>query len=253
MCLVKAHTRSLVTHPPQAGVQEVLFPGNQHDGGHEEFVLRSVGGLGFPVPEEVEATLPAQAQTLQHVLEAGFEGGGAPAPVREVNAHGGAGAGAAPVPPRESSVLVFLREQIGARIATEEAAERARLEAMTGLSRYVASDWRRGNVKELFLANVADASGRASAEVSFAQQALLTSGDYAGFLQFRDNLGQGTFGRVDEITRSDFPQQGPLAMKTINQVNNRSQSPTVPVFGFGDRRAMFAREVVRGMPHPPPP
>lgn len=189
------------------------MPGDQQDGGHEEFVLRSVHMPGSFVPEKNEAAFPVRAQTLQFILEAGFERTGALAPVRQ----------------EEQSALGFLRQQIGARFAAEEEEETARRAAMAGLLGY-ASNRREGAIRELFLANVAEASGRASIEMCFAQMALVTTGDYAGCLEFGDNLGQGAFGRVDQVTRRDFPRIGPLALKTIDEVHNRSQSSDVPVF-----------------------
>lgn len=205
-----------MTHP-QADVQELLSPGSQHDQGHEEYVLRSVGGRGLSVPEEVEAAFPEQPPTLQFVLEAGFDGPGALAPIREETADGVQQPNA-----EETSLLAFLRQQIAPQMSAHAAEETARREALTGFSRYVASGWKRGSLKEQFLANLADVSGSPSSPAaSFAGKALLTRGESTGCLQFLSNLGRGTFGRVDEATRSDFPRHGRFAIKTIDEVNSR--------------------------------
>eukprot|EP00752_Nemacystus_decipiens_P007637 g6826.t1 len=174
-------------------------------GGAAGYGLPNTGGLWAPVDSEVAKKGAAAGSWLTgtpttHCVVRGGRGAAGPLDTIPEDA-AEEGAGAAVLPP---DLDAWLRKQLSAEVAKKEQDQRqleaARIEALTGISRYAEVEWRRGrgDLRALFLESTTHAGGPEAAEAAaFAQEVLVTP--VTDRLSVVSTIGAGLCGRIDEV------------------------------------------------------
>lgn len=102
---------------------------------------------------------------------------------------------------------------LAAQAQQKEQLEYARLQRLTGISKYVEREWRWGSLKGEFVSGTEEARGEDAS--NFAKTVLNTT----ALETFRvvKNIGHGLCGRIDEVTKPGV--EGTFALKTVIKVS----------------------------------
>lgn len=112
---------------------------------------------------------------------------------------------------------VLVRDGLAIGLAAQaqhrEQLEYARLQRLTGISKYVEREWRRGSLKGEFVSGTEEARGVDAS--NFANTVLNTTA--LETFRFVKNIGHGLCGRIDEVTKPGV--EGTFALKTVIKVS----------------------------------